>query len=112
MVEIPIETDGGAYLTFSCNVGENSVTFRFLWNERDGHWFCDFESPDGKNNGIRIVENSRLLRTGNRVLSAGDFVVLKSELSSEDPLGFENLGTVYKFYFLDRADLATFEGLL
>lgn len=112
MIEIPIETNGGAYTTLSCNVGENSVSMRLLWNERDAHWYCDFESSDGKNNGVRLVENSLLLRNDNRVSPGGDFVILKQETSSDLKLGFDSLGNVFKMYFLNSEDLQIFKGLL
>lgn len=112
MIEIPIETEGSAYTTLSCNVGENSVSMRLLWNERDHHWFCDFESADGKNNGIRLIPNSLLLRNDNRVAPSGDFVVLKAESSSDQQLDFDSLGTVYKLYFISIEDKQVFKGLL
>lgn len=112
MIEIPINTKGKAYLTLSCNVGRNSVSFRLLWNERDGAWYCDFESSEGANNGVRLVVNSRLLRSKNHVSTGGDFVILKSEISSTESLGFKNLGDVYRLYYLNQEDLETFKGLL
>lgn len=113
MIEIPINTAGKAYVTLSCNVGENSVAFRFLWNERDGHWFCDFESANGKNNGIRIIPYSKLLDSKNNITNAGDFIVLKTIATNKSNLNFDTFGSIYRLYFITKEEYQIyFKGIL
>lgn len=101
MMEIPINKDGGAWRTLSVNLSGVSLSIRLLWNSRDGHWFADFESVDGKNNGIRLVTNTPLLAYRNRCLKGGDLVVLKKTLDCKDPLGFGNMGSDYTLNYID-----------
>lgn len=101
MMEIPINKDGGAWRTLSVNLSGVSLSIRLLWNSRDGHWFADFESVDGQNNGIRLVTNTPLLAYRNRCLNGGDLVVLKKTLDCKDPLGFDNMGSDYTLNYID-----------
>jgi hypothetical protein len=104
MLEIPINKDGGAWRTLSVNLSGVSLSIRLLWNSRDGHWFADFESVDGKNNGIRLVTNTPLLAYKNRCLKGGDLVVLKKTLDCKDPLGFDNLGSDYTLNYIENVE--------
>lgn len=104
MIEIPLKPNGGAWRTLSVNISGVSLSIRLLWNGRDGHWFADLESVDGKNNGVRLVTNTPLLNTKNHCLKGGDLVVLKKELSSDEALGFENLGGVYTLNYIDETE--------
>lgn len=112
MIEIPLNKDAGAWRTLSVNISGVSLAIRLLWNSRDGHWFADFESVDGKNNGIRLVVNTPLLHHKNRCLKGGDIVVLKKTLSCDDPLGFDNLGGDYTLNYLDDAECERLVNLL
>lgn len=101
MIEIPVRKDDGAWRTLSVNISGVSLSIRLLWNNRDGAWFADLESVDGKNNGIRLVTNTPLLGNKNRCLRGGDLVVLKKTLDTRDPLGFGNLGSEYTLNYID-----------
>lgn len=104
MIEIPLKKEGGAWRTLSVNLSGVSLSIRLLWNSRDGHWFADFESVDGKNSGIRIVTNTPLLSYKNRCLKGGDLVVLKKTLDCKEPLGFNNLGGDYTLNYIDESE--------
>lgn len=114
MLRIPLDTKGTAYLTQTVNVGGVSLSIRLLWNERDGAWYVDFESVNGKNSGVKVVPYSLLLDASNRVLSPGEgIVILKDELSSENEIddsgkenvGFDKLGSVYGMYHVTEGDI-------
>lgn len=104
MIEIPLKKECSAWRTLSVNISGVSLSIRLLWNSRDGHWFADFESVDGKNNGVRIVPNTPLLAYRNKCLNGGDLVVLKKTLDCNDPLGFENLGGDYTLNYIDDSE--------
>lgn len=104
MIEIPLKKEGSAWRTLSVNISGVSLSIRLLWNSRDGHWFADFESVDGKNCGIRIVPNTPLLAYKNKCLKGGDLVVLKKTLDGNDPLGFKNLGGDYTLNYIDDSE--------
>lgn len=114
MLRIPLDAKGTAYLTQTVNVGGVSLSIRLLWNERDGAWYVDFESVNGKNSGVKVVPYSLLLDASNRVLSPGEgIVILKDELSAENELddsgneivGFDRLGSVYGMYHVTEGDI-------
>lgn len=114
MLRIPLDTKGTAYLTQTVNVGGVSLSIRILWNERDGAWYVDFESVNGKNSGVKVVPYSLLLDASNMVLSPGEgIVILKDELSAENELddsgneivGFDRLGSVYGMYHVTEGDI-------
>lgn len=110
MLLIPTDFGGNADNSFKVNIEGVSVSFRFLWNERAGAWYADFESVDGANYGVEILAGRRVLLGYNRVIVGGDFAVLKTTGNTNDEaLGFDNLGTVYKLYFVTDADAAELE---
>lgn len=108
MVEIPIE-DPTPEFTESVNVGDVSLSMRFMWNERDQHWFVDFESVDGKNNGIRLVVNTPILATKNRCLKGGDIVVMQTVTDGVKKLGFENLGKEFSLFYLTASEVEQYK---
>ena len=108
MLSIPINNPS-PYFTESVNVGEVSLSMRFLWNERDQHWFVDFESVDGKNNGIRLVVNTPLLAYKNRCLKGGDIVVLQTTTDEIKELGFDNLGKDFALFYMTDYELAQYD---
>lgn len=112
MVEIPIDTDGSAYVTQSVNVGGVSLSMRLLWNGRDSAWYADFESADGKNNGIKFVVNTPLLAHKNRVLKEGDLVIVQTVTVDDAVLGFGNLGTEFSLMYMTKEEMARFTDAL
>lgn len=107
MYMIPTETGGGAYLAESVNLDGVSLSIRLLWNDRDGHWFADFESVNGKNCGVRLVPGSLLLSSANRAIPNGDLAVLRVVSDGADALGFDNLGTEWALFYVDSGDAET-----
>lgn len=107
MLEIPIETGGNAHFTQTANVGGVSLAMRFLWNGRDGHWFADFESADGKNLGIRLVPFTPLLGTKNRCLPGGDLVIVPAASGTDATLGFGTLGTAFSLGYATQEEAET-----
>lgn len=105
MVEIPINTDGSSYVTQSVNVGGVSLSMRLLWNGRDSAWYADFESADGKNNGVKLVVNTPLLGNKNRCLVEGDLVLLQSVTDDGHDLGFDNLGTEFSLIYMTKEEV-------
>lgn len=112
MIEIPLKKDGSAWRTLSVNLSGVSLSIRLLWNNRDQHWFADFESVDGKNNGIRLVINTPLLGQKNHCLKGGDIIVLKKTLDCNDVLGFENLGGDYTLNYIDDNEREKFVSIM
>lgn len=104
MLEIPIENPTPNF-TESVNVGDVSLSMHFMWNNRDQHWFVDFESVDGKNNGIRIVTNTPLLAGKNKCLKGGDIVVLQTVTDSIKALGFDNLGSDFSLFYMTDSEI-------
>lgn len=109
MLLIPTDFGGNAYNSQKVNIDGVNVSFRFLWNDRSGAWVCDFESVDGANYGVELHAGRQILLGFNHVLKGGDFVILKTERTSAEALGFDNLGSVYKLYFVTPEDVATLE---
>lgn len=111
MVEIPITTGGGNPVTLSCNVGGVSLSVRLLWNGRDGHWFADFESSEGRNYGIRLVPLSPLLGVANACLPEGDLVLLPEQPDPFAPesVTFDNLGEAFRLHYVDSDDIGVFK---
>jgi len=109
VIKIPLATNGGSYLVEKVNIQGTMLSIRLLWNWRDGHWFADFETVNGKRAGIRLVKNSLLLKTHNNLLENGDLVIFKREKTCTEPLGHDNLGTAYVLHFLTTEDIATFK---
>lgn len=108
MVEIPIETNGVAYMTESVNVGGVSLSIRLLWNNRDSRWYADFESADGKNNGVAFVVNTPLLGAKNKCLVDGDLVIVQSVTGVKSTLGFDNLGREFSLVYLTKSEVEEF----
>ena len=111
MVAIPTTTGGGNPVTLSCNVGGVSLSDRLLWNGRDGPWFADFESSEGRNYGIRLVPLSPLLGVANGCLPGGDLVLLPEQSAPFAPesVTFDNLGTAFRLHYVDSDDVAVFK---
>lgn len=107
MVEIPIE-DATPDFTESVNVGDVSLSMRFTWNNRDQHWFADFESVDGKNNGIRLVVDTPLLAYRNRCLKGGDIVVLQTTTDQIKKLGFDNFGKDFSLFYMSSEEVSKY----
>ncbi|SHL04665.1 hypothetical protein [Fibrobacter sp. UWH4] len=113
MVEIPIETNGVAYMTESVNVGGVSLSIRLLWNGRDSRWYADLESVDGKNDGVAFMVNTPLLSSKNKCLVDGDLVIVQSVTGVKATLGFDNLGKEFSLIYLTKAEVDEFvEALL
>ncbi|MCQ2102288.1 MAG: hypothetical protein MJY98_03575 [Fibrobacter sp.] len=109
MIKIPIETGGGSYMVERVNIEGVMLSIRLLWNWRDGNWFADFETVNGKRCGIRLVPNSRLLKSRNEVLENGDLAIFKREKTCKELLNHDNLGKAYVLHYLTKADVAVFE---
>lgn len=106
MIEIPIDTGDASCVTLSCNVAGVSLSVRLIWNERDSRWHADFESSEGTNNGIRLVEGSPLLASGNRCLPEGDLMVLATANVFAGVLGYSNLGTDYALVWVSDDEIS------
>ena len=111
MVIIPIDTRQSSHIMMSVNLGEFTCRFRLLWNERDGYWYCDFQSSNGNNDGVRLVEETPLLGDKNRLGYDGDFRVLKAVKTAEDHISYENLGKDYSLVFATSAEWEEYDGL-
>ena len=109
MLVIPIEKPT-PYFTESVNVGGVSLSMRFMWNERDQHWFIDLESVDGKNNSVRLVVNTPLLSGKNKCLKSGDLLVLQNTTDEIKTLGYENLGTDFLLFYMSYEELEQYSG--
>lgn len=106
MLEIPISPDGNAHFSQTVNVGGVSLAMRFLWNDRDGHWFADFETTDGKNLGVRIQAFSPLLGVRNRCLPEGDLFVVPAASGTDAELGFDTLGSSFALEYVTKDESA------
>ena len=111
MITIPVETSISSYFTQSVNLGEVMCSFRFLWNLRDERWYCDFSSSEGRNDGVRIVENTPLLGDRNRIGADGDFRVLKANKSAGDRITYDNFGKDYILVWATASEWEEYDGL-
>lgn len=107
MIEIPID-DATPDFTESVNVGDVSLSLRFMWNQRDMHWFVDLESVDGRNNGVRLVVNTPLLAYRNRCLKGGDLVVLQTTTDEIKQLGFDNFGKDFSLFYMTSEEISEY----
>lgn len=108
MIKIPVNTNNGSYLVEKVNIEGTMLNIRLLWNWRDGFWYGDFETVNGKRCGIRLVPNSRLLRSHNNVLENGELAIFKREKTCVEPLNHDNLGKAYILHYLTKADVNVF----
>ena len=58
--------------------------------------------------GIRLVPNSRLLRSHNNVLENGELAIFKREKTCAEPLNHDNLGKAYILHYLTKDDVNVF----
>lgn len=107
---IPFDPSISAYQEFSVNLGEFVCSFRFLWNERDGHWFVDFKSSLGSVLGVRIVEGSDLLWKNSGLGFDGNFRVLKTTKLAKE-LTYDSLGSDYSLVFGLDSEWEVFDGV-
>lgn len=97
---VPMSVEGSAYFTQTVNLSGQSFSFRFLWNERDQHFYMDVETVDGKRNSVKLVLNCPLLGK-TPVTDLGDFYLLSQD-SSADPenIGYSQYGSVWNLYWV------------
>lgn len=111
MITIPIDTSRSSYFTLSVNLGEVTCSFRFLWNERDMSWYCDFSSSNGKNLGVRIVKENFLLGDRNNIGADGDFRVLKANKTAGPDITYDNFGSDYILVWATSSEWEEFDDL-
>lgn len=112
MMLIPFDAANGPYQSFNVNLGEFVCDFRFLWNERDEHWFADFNSSlGGKNVGVRLVEESPLLGGSNALGVDGDFRVVRTMRDAAVNITFENFGDGWSLIWGGKSEWETFSGV-
>lgn len=107
MLIIPIENPTPEF-TESVNVGDVSLSIRFYWNDRDGHWYLDLESVDGRNSGVRLIPNTPLLKGKNKCLTAGDLIVLQSKTEKIVSLGYDNLGSDFELFYMSSGEVSQY----
>lgn len=111
MITIPIDTSKSSHFTFSVNIGDVMCNFRFLWNERDSSWYCDFSSSNGSNLGVKLVKDNNLLGSRSRIGADGDFRVLKTNKTAYDDITYENFGSDYSLVWGSTAEWEEFDDL-
>lgn len=106
MQQIPLPTSN-AYFVMKCNIEDKTTSFRFLWNEQDGHFHCDIENVDGTAYGVRMVAGSRLLasRGASSPFSEGDLVMLPLVLLDRPDLAFDTFGEAWGLFYATDEEL-------
>ena len=90
---VPMSVEGSAYFTQTVNLSGQAFSFRFLWNERDQHFYMDVETTDGKKNSVKLVPNNALLGKSS-VTDLGDFYLKELHpLNAPLPISVTLLGT-------------------
>lgn len=111
MITIPIDTSSSSHFTLSVNLGDIVCGFRFLWNERDQFWYCDFSSSNGSNLGVRIVAENSLLGNRNLLGAEGDFRVLKANKTADDVITYENFGKDFILVWATSSEWEEFDDI-
>lgn len=111
MITIPIDTSRSSHFTLSVNIGEVICSFRFLWNERDQNWYCDFRSGNGENLGVRIVKENALLGSRSNLGADGDFRVLKANKTAGNDITYENFGSDYILVWASTSEWEEYDDL-
>ena len=97
---IPMDVVSSAYFTQTANLSGQAFSFRFLFNERDGFFYMDVETNEGKREGVRMVPNSPLLGQSG-VTTLGDFYLLSSNAEADqDNIKYEDYGNVWNLYWI------------
>ncbi len=111
MITIPIDTTQSSHFTLAVNISDVVCNFRFLWNERDSSWYCDFSSSNGQNLGIKVVRDNGLLGSRSNIGADGDFRVLKANKTAEDKITYENFGNDYILVWGTSSEWEEFDDL-
>ena len=97
---IPMKVENSSHFTQTVSLSGMAFTFRFLWNERDGHFYMDVSTTEGERKGIRIVPNSPLLGDSD-VTSDGELYLLSKESKAdEDNIEYSQYGSVWNLYWV------------
>lgn len=97
---IPMNVDASAHFTQTASLSGTVFSFRFIWNERDGHFYMDVSTTEGELKGVRIVPNSPLLGNSS-VTTDGDFYLLsKDSKADEDNIEYSQYGTMWNLYWV------------
>ena len=97
---VPMSVEGSAYFTQTVNLSGQAFSFRFLWNERDQHFYMDVETTDGKKNSVKLVPNNALLGKSS-VTDLGDFYLLSQDSSADpDNIEYSQYGSVWNLYWI------------
>lgn len=96
---IPFDPKISAVQEFNVNLGQAVCDFVLTWNIRAGAWFCNFVTTNGRNNSVRLVENTPLLGRVNSTGLEGDFRVIKFDRTTEEGITYDNLGSKWKLVF-------------
>lgn len=110
MQQIPLPTSN-AYFVQKCNVEDKTTSFRFLWNEQDGHFHCDIENVDGTACGIRMVGKSCLLASRGTAspFTEGDLVLLPLTLVDCPELSFDSFGGSWGLFYATDEEIETLQ---
>lgn len=97
---IPMDVEDSAHFTQTVSLSGTVFSFRFLWNERDKHFYMDVSTTDGERKGVRIVPNSPLLGNSS-VTTDGDFYLLSKDANAdEDNIEYSQYGTMWNLYWV------------
>lgn len=96
---IPFDSSISADQKFNVNLGEMVCEFNIRWNIRAQAWFCNFVTSTGSNNGVRIVENSNLLKNQNSLGVTGDFRAVRMTKSGVDFISYDNFGKEWSLVY-------------
>lgn len=106
----PAQSDWEQIIT----LGPQEMKIRFAWNARSHFWFIDLDDQQGHTLYSRKLVPLLPINFSHRALFpiTGDFVLLPDVSPAPEYPTFEGLGTTHNLYWLDAAELETWEAAL
>lgn len=111
MIQIPTFNPASADWESKITLGTQEIIIRFAWNTRAQFWFIDLDDQRGHTLRSRKLVPLLPLNISHRALFPiqGDFVLFPDVNPAPEYPTFEGLGTTHNLYWLDPAELETWE---
>lgn len=95
-----MNVEASSHFTQTVSLSGTVFLFRFLWNERDKHFYMDISTTDGERTGVRVVPNSPLLGNSS-VTTDGDFYLLSKDANADEGnIEYSQYGTMWNLYWV------------
>lgn len=113
MIKIPVFQESSSKFNMSMVLEDLLISLYIYWNSRSNAWYMDI--TDTENNlqliGVKLVPNWLLIRQFRAYMPnlRGDFIVIKTDVTVEDRVTYDNLNNGYTLYFYDRDEAEAWE---